>query len=566
MITFVNESNCQNLKYMNSINFFSGRVFQFFIPALFIMTLLSCSTRRQADLILTHGNIYAIDEDFTVYEAMVIKDGKILNLGTNEKILAEYRASEVINLDGKFVYPGFIDPHSHFIGYSLNLLRANLWMSESMEEIVERLRAHQETMMGDWLLGRGWDQNLFEVREMPDNTLLNDAFPDTPVYIVRVDGHAAVANDKALEMAGITTETQIDGGDVHVRDGKPTGLLIDRAMYLVSSLIPAPTPDVKVELMKRAQRDMFAVGLTSVCDAGLSKENILLLDSLFNAGELDIRVYAMLSPSDENFEYFLPRGPYMTEHLTVRSVKLFADGALGSRGALMKEPYSDDPGNYGILVDDIDLMRRACELALQHGFQVNAHAIGDKANSIMLNMYADFLEPGNDLRWRIEHAQVVDPDEFDLFGKFKIVPSIQAIHAVSDMGWAEDRVGPQRIKGAYAFRDLMDRFGWLPNGSDFPVEHINPLYSYHAAFTRTDQHGYPEGGWYPKQLLTREEALKGMTIWAAKANFEEDTRGSLEPGKFADFVVMDADLLTVDENLIYDLPILETWIGGKRVH
>ncbi len=551
---------------MKSIKFLSGKLFQLLIPALLIPTLLSCSNRQQADLILTHGNIYSIDETFGIYEAMAVENGKILEIGSTESILGAYRAPKVINLDGKFVYPGFIDPHSHFIGYSLNLLRANLWMSESMEEIVDRLQAHRETMMGEWLLGRGWDQNLFEVKEMPDNNLLNEAFPDVPVYIVRVDGHAAVANDKALELAGITAETHVDGGEVRVRNGKPTGLLIDRAMYMVSSLIPPPSMDVKVELMKRAQRDMYAVGLTSVCDAGLSKENILLLDSLFNVGELDIRVYAMLSPSDENFEYFLPRGAYTTNHLTVRSVKLFADGALGSRGALMKESYSDDPGNYGILVDDMELMRRACELALQHGFQVNTHAIGDEANHIMLKMYADFLEPGNDLRWRIEHAQVVDPADFDIFGEYNIVPSIQAIHAVSDMGWAEDRIGPDRIKGAYAYRDLMNQFGWLPNGSDFPVEHINPLYSYHAAFTRTDQLGNPEGGWYPEQLLTREEALKGMTIWAAKANFEEDTRGSLEPGKFADFVVMEADLLSVDESLIYDLPVLETWIGGKRVY
>ena len=551
---------------MNSIKWLYKRLLHIVIPAFLFATLLSCSSRQHADLILTHGSIYAVDDDFGVFEAIAVKDGKILEMGSNESILGNYKAKQIVDLDGKFVYPGFIDPHSHFIGYSLNLLRASLWMSESMEEITQRLQVHKESMMGEWLLGRGWDQNLFEVRQMPDNTLLNEAFPDIPVYIVRVDGHAAVANDKALEMAGITAETQVEGGEVRVRDGKPTGLLIDRAMYMVSSLIPSPTLESKVALLKRAQTDMFAVGLTSVCDAGLPKENILLLDSLLKAGELDIRVYAMLSPSDENFEYFLPRGPYMTDHLTVRSVKLFADGALGSRGALMKEPYSDDPANYGILVDDMELMRRACELALQHGFQVNTHAIGDEANHIMLNMYADFLEPGNDLRWRIEHAQVVDPADFDLFGDYNIVPSIQTIHAVSDMGWAEDRVGPDRIRGAYAYRDLMDQVGWLPNGSDFPVEQINPLYSYHAAFTRTDHYGKPEGGWYPEQLLTRKEAIKGMTIWAAKANFEEETRGSLEPGKFADFVVMDVDLLTVDENLIYDLPVLETWVGGKKVY
>ncbi|MFW5706544.1 MAG: amidohydrolase [Bacteroidota bacterium] len=530
-----------------------------------ILVLMGCSGKMKADLIVHNGTIYTVDGEFTVTQAMALKDGRIMALGSSQLMLDSYKAPTTIDLQGKFVYPGFIDPHSHFVGYADNLLRANLWMSTSMEEITERLKAHHQLMKGEWLQGRGWDQNLFEVKEMPDNRLLNEAFPDIPVYIIRVDGHAALANDKALEMAGINADTKIEGGEIRIVDGKPSGLLIDKAMYLVSSLIPKPTAEEKTELLKRAQQDMFAVGLTSVCDAGLSKESILFLDSLHKAGELDVRVYAMLNPTEENFTHFLPQGPYITDHLTVRSVKLFADGALGSRGALMKEPYSDDPANTGILVNDIEMMRKTCELALMNGFQVITHCIGDQANHIMLNMYADYLEPENDLRWRIEHAQVIDPADFDLFGKYNIIPSIQAIHAVSDMGWAEDRVGSERIKGAYAYRDLMNQVGWLPNGSDFPVEYINPLYSYHAAFTRTDRHGNPKGGWYPEQLLTREEALKGMTIWAAKANFEEDTRGSLESGKFADFVVMDADLLTVDESLIYDLPVLETWISGKQV-
>ncbi len=527
---------------------------------------LSCTRQQKADLLLYNGNIYTVDDSFKVAEAIVVKDGKILAVGKTSDIMADFSAIETIDLQGRYVYPGFIDPHSHFIGYSMNLLHANLWMSASMEEIVDRLTEHKGNMMGDWLQGRGWDQNLFEVAVMPDNSLLNAAFPDIPVYIVRVDGHAAVANDKALELAGIDAGTRVDGGEIALRNGKPTGLLIDRAMYLVSSQIPQPAGNDKVELLKRGQADMFAVGLTSVCDAGLPRERVLLLDSLYKAGELDIRVYAMLSPTEDNFEYFLPQGPYQTEKLTVRSVKLFADGALGSRGALMKKPYSDDPGNIGLLVDDVELMRRSCQLAMDNGFQVNTHCIGDSAVSLILDMYAEFLTPGNDLRWRIEHAQVVDPAEFDLFGEFNIVPSIQAIHAVSDMGWAENRVGAERIKGAYAFRDLMDQMGWLPNGSDFPVERINPLYSFHAAFTRQDENGHPQGGWYPNQLLTREEALKGMTIWAAKANFEENTRGSLEKGKFADFVVMDEDLLSVDERLIYELPVLETWLGGKKVY
>lgn len=530
------------------------------------MLTFGCTHKQKADLLLHNGKIYTVDADFQQAEAMAIKEGKILAVGKDDDILTLFEATESVDLEGKYVYPGFMDPHSHFTGYSMNLMHANLWMSNSMEEIVERLDRKKETMMGEWLQGRGWDQNLFEIKNMPDNNLLNAAFPDTPVYIVRVDGHAAVANDKALQLAGIDAETQVEGGEIVLHNGKPTGLLIDRAMSLVSSVIPEPTASEKVELLKRGQDDMFAVGLTSVCDAGLPKESILLLDSLQQAGELDIRVYAMVNPTEENFDYFLPKGPYQTDKLTVRSVKLFADGALGSRGALMKKPYSDAPDTKGLLVDDLELMHRSCELAFESGFQVNTHCIGDSATSLMLNMYAEYIEPKNDLRWRIEHAQVVDSAEFDMFGTYQIIPSIQAIHAVSDMAWAEDRVGAERIKGAYAYRNLLEQVGWLPNGSDFPVERINPLYSFHAAFTRQDEKGQPQEGWYAQQRLSREEALKGMTLWAAKANFEEDTRGSLEKGKLADFVVMDADLMTVDANEIYTLPVLETWMAGEKVY
>jgi predicted amidohydrolase YtcJ len=530
-----------------------------------ILILFGCTQKEKADMIVINGNIQTVDENLRVVEAIAIKDKRILMTGTTDEILSRFESEDTTNMAGRYVYPGLIDPHSHFVGYSTNLLRANLWMSESMEEIVKRLQNHREVMIGEWLQGRGWDQNLFRKKQMPNNQLLNAAFPDIPVYIIRVDGHAALANDKALEMAGITTQTIVSGGEVRTEDGKPTGLLIDKAMDLVASLIPPPDDAQLAELLKRGQEDMFEVGLTSVCDAGLPKESILLLDSLQQAGELDIRIYAMLNPSKENFEYFIPQGPYITDHLTVRSVKLFADGALGSRGALMKKPYSDDPGNHGLLVDDTTLMLKSCQLTLENGFQVSTHCIGDSAVSLMLDMYARYLPPGNDLRWRIEHAQIVDPKDMHLFGDYAIVPSIQAIHAVSDMGWAEDRVGAQRIEGAYAYRDLINQTGWLPNGSDFPVEHINPLYSYHAAFTRTDASGSPPGGWFPGQRLSREEALRGMTIWAAKANFEEDTRGSLEKGKFADFVVINEDLLTVDESLIYDLKVQETWLGGEQV-
>jgi len=551
---------CQNPLFMKML-----RMLSLFSVVALIFT--SCNQEKEnVDLIVYNAQIQTVDSALQLFEAMAVREGKIHDLGSSKYIKKTYSSAATIDFKSRFVYPGFIDPHSHFTGYSINLMYADLWNSASMEEIIERLREHLENNPGDeWILGRGWDQNHFEVKEMPDNSLLNEIFPNRPVYLVRVDGHAAVANDRALSMADINARTSVEGGEVVVENGKPTGLLIDKAMDLVSQNIPQPTDEEMVALLQKGERNLFSVGLTSVCDAGLPLESILLLDSLQKNSELDIRVYAMLNPTRENYNYFLSKGPYVTDRLTVRSIKLFADGALGSRGALLKQPYSDRPSSRGILVDDLDLMRRACELAKQHGFQVNTHCIGDSAVRLMLDMYASHLEPGNDLRWRIEHAQIVDPVDFDKFGEHNIIPSIQTIHAVSDMRWAESRVGPERIKGAYAYRDLMNQTGWLPNGSDFPVENINPLYSYHAAFTRTEKEGFPAGGWHPEQALTREEALKGMTIWAAKANFEENNRGSIEKGKFADFVVLDADLLTIEPKKIYDLKVHETWLEGKRV-
>jgi predicted amidohydrolase YtcJ len=531
------------------------------------LVFISCQQEKEnVDLIVYNAQIQTVDSTMQLFQAMAVREGRILDLGSSKYINKTYRSAATIDFKNRYVYPGFIDPHSHFTGYSFNLTYADLWNSVSMEEIIERLKEHDENNPNEkWILGRGWDQNHFEIKEMPDNSLLNEMFPNKPVYLVRVDGHAAIANNRALNRADINSRTIVEGGEVVIENGKPTGLLIDKAMDLVAQKIPKLTDEEKVVLLQKGERNLFSVGLTSVCDAGLSLESILFLDSLQKGSELDIRIYAMLNPTQENYNYFLSKGPYVTDRLSVRSIKLYADGALGSRGALLKQPYSDRPSTRGILVDDINLIKRACERAKKHGFQVNTHCIGDSAVRIMLDMYASYLEPGNDLRWRIEHAQIVDPVDFDKFGEHNIIPSIQTIHAVSDMRWAENRVGPERIKGAYAYRDLMNQTGWLPNGSDFPVENINPLYSYHAAFTRTEKDGFPAGGWHPEQALTREEALKGMTIWAAKANFEENNRGSIEKGKFADFVVFDNDLLTIEPEKIYDLKVHETWLEGKRV-
>ncbi len=529
------------------------------------IVIMACSKRQKADLIVTNATIYTVDSVFSTAESFAVAKGKIVAVGTNDEVLSAYSADTILDLKGKFVYPGFIDAHCHFLGYGLGLHKAWLSGAKSWNEVVNRLIEHQNKYPTEWVEGRGWNQNEWDVKEFPSNELLNKAFPNKPVYIVRVDGHAAIANSKALAIAGITGNTKISGGEIVLKDGKPTGVLIDNAMELVRKHIPSPSKEQKAKALMNAQQNCFAVGLTGVHDAGLDADEVELIDSLQKAGILKMRINAMLNPTHDNFEKYISKGIYSTERLTVRSIKIYADGALGSRGALLLKPYSDDPKNRGIQVETTEKFDSVCAMAYQHGYQVCTHCIGDAAVRLMLDLYSKYLPKGNNLRWRIEHSQVVDPTDLPRYKQYNVVPSVQTTHATSDMFWAVNRLG-DRVKHAYAYQNLLAQNGWLPNGSDFPIEDINPLYGFYAAVARKNLNGEPQEGFQTENALTREQALRAMTIWAAKACFEEDVKGSIEVGKFADFVVLDFDLINYDISDAFRAQVLQTVINGETVY
>jgi len=479
----------------------------------FAMSLTACNiSKKKVDLLVRDATVYTVDKEFSTCSAFVIKDGSILDTGTAEKMEKKYDANSSLSLEGKFIYPGWIDAHCHFFGYGMNLNAVDVAGSSSVEEIIGLLLKHvekrQDLKNRDWITGRGWDQNDWEVKEFPDRHMLDEHFPDTPILLRRIDGHAAWVNTKALELAGLTAKSTVEGGTVILKDGEPSGVLVDNAIGLVDEHIPEATREEIVFALLKAELNCFSVGLTSVHDAGLSKEVVQLMDTQHKSGALKIRINAWLSPTEENFSHFIDKGPYQTDHLSVNTLKLFTDGALGSRGALMIEDYSDDPGNRGLLVTPLEKLEEYSRRAYENNFAVATHCIGDAANRETLKIYASVLEGRNDRRWRIEHSQIIHPDDFHYFGDYNILPSVQPTHATSDMYWAEQRVGPERIKGAYAYKQLLDENGWIPCGSDFPVERINPLFGFHAAVSRKDHKGWPENGFQPENALSRDSKRK----------------------------------------------------------
>lgn len=539
---------------------------KYILLCLLTVLFIGCHMKEKADLILVNGLVYTVDSSFATKQAFAVSNGVFLATGTNDEILNSFESSLVIDAGGKPVFPGLIDGHCHFYGYAMRLHTwLNLKGTRSFNEILQLLKEYHETHPNTWILGRGWDQNDWENKAFPDKSILDRMFPENPVVLTRVDGHIVLANSEALRRAGLTAQTRVDGGKVALKDGQMTGILLENAADLMKDAVPDEDVRQKEKALVEAQNDCFRLGLTSVVDAGLDFGSVMMIDSLQQSGQLKMRINAMLSPSRQNITEFVENGPFQKERLTVNSIKLYADGALGSRGALLMQPYSDDPGNYGIRMASPDSLYTILINAYDKNFQVNTHCIGDSANRMILHLYGEILKGPNDRRWRIEHAQVVNPDDFQLFAKFNIIPSIQSMHCTSDMYWAEARLGPVRVKSAYAYKKLLQQNGWLVNGTDFPIEEINPLLTFFAAVARTSVDGYPEGGFQMENALSREEAIRSMTIWAAKGSFEEDIKGSIEPGKLADFIILEKDIMTVGLSEIPHIKVLKTYLDGELV-
>jgi len=528
-----------------------------------IISIIFIGCKSEVDLIVYNGNIYTVDNDFKVANAIAIKDGLFYDIGENE-IKNKYHSKETINLNGATVLPGLIDAHCHFYGLGLNQQVIDLVGTLSFDEVVSKIKLNSN-INSKVIKGSGWDQNDWDIKEFPNKSKLDMLYPNTPVVLERIDGHAYLVNQKALDLAKITVDTKSSDGTIVKKNGKLTGILIDGPMDLIDNILPELSLNEKKQALLNAEKICFKNGLTTVDDAGLSKEIILLIDSIQKKKELKIRIYAMISNSKSNLDYFLPKGPIKTPQLNVSSVKIYGDGALGSRGATLKTPYHDDPNNYGKLITNPSELKNLATRIAEANFQMNTHAIGDSTVKLLIDTYSKVLENKTDPRWRIEHSQIIDLEDMKGFNN-KILPSVQPTHATSDMYWAEDRVGSTRIKGAYAYKTLLNKSKVIGLGTDFPVEKVNPFHTFYAAISRKDMNGYPENGFEIENALSREETLKGMTIWAAYLNFEENEKGSIEKGKLADFIVIDRDVMSVKIDETYKTKVLKTFVSGDLVY
>lgn len=542
-----------------------------------VFSLSGCGLKENADLLLINGRIITVNDKNPNAEAVAVRDGRIVEVGATAALQAKYVALQTEDLKGAAVFPGFIDAHLHMNGLGRSLMELDLVGTTSYDEILKLVEARVNSApANEWITGRGWDQNDWAVKEFPTNEKLNACSGNYYVMLKRIDGHALLVNQKVLTAAGITANTPDPTGGLIVKDskGNPTGVLIDNAKYLAEKIKPLPTRNDDSLALERAMESCLKAGLTSVHDAGVEPEMIALYKTLSKRGKLKTRVYAMLDGSNPSLlnEYFsAKRDTVEQDHfLKIASVKLYADGALGSRGAALLEPYSDSPGQTGLAVTDPEEMRSIAERALENGYQVCIHAIGDRGNRMALDAYEKALlhtkTYGLDKRLRIEHAQVVNEFDIPRFAKLGVIASMQPTHCTSDMYWAEERVGPKRILGAYAWRKFMENGTVICNGSDAPVESNDPLWGIYAAVTRQDQKGFPPNGWYPDQKMNVMEAIKGFTVNAAYAAFEEKLKGSIEKGKLADMVVLDKDLTAIEPKEILHTSVVMTIVGGRILY
>jgi len=539
------------------------------------MMLLLALTLQQADLIVTNARIYTSDVNRPVAEALAVRGGRIAFVGSNRGALAlAGPRTERLDLTGRTVIAGMVDAHAHLLGLGQSLRTVDLVGTRSYDEVIARVAERAKTARpGEWIRGRGWDQNDWADTRFPTHAALSRAVPNNPVYLTRVDGHAALVNAKALELAQVTAATADPSGGRFIRDSanSPTGVLVDNAQGIVGRVIPAASRAELREQTLAAIAEANRWGLTGIHDAGVGPEGIAVYEELAKEGRYNLRNYVMIRASDSVLEAFMRRGPQKALYegrLWIRSIKITADGALGSRGAALLEPYSDDPGNIGLLTTPPERINSVAVRALRAGFQVNVHAIGDRANRIVLDQFeAAFHEvPTADHRFRIEHAQILRYQDIPRFAELDVIPSMQGSHQTSDMYWVPNRLGWARAQGAYAWRSLLNTGVVIPNGSDFPVEAVNPLISFHSFVTRQDAENFPAGGWMPEQRTTRQEALWSITLWPAYAAFMENESGSLTAGKYADFVVLDRDVMTVAPEEVVGARVVMTVLAGKTVY
>lgn len=544
--------------------------------ALVAATAVAAQTpANSAEIIVVNARIYTVDDARPFADALAVRGGRVQFVGSARGALTlRGPQTRVIDAAGATVIPGIADAHVHLLGLGMALRTVNLVGARSYEEVVDRIAAKaRELPQGTWITGRGWDQNDWPDTRLPSHDLLSRAVPNHPVSVTRVDGHASLVNAAAMRIAGLTAaSTDPDGGKIERGDGnQPTGVLIDRAMGIVGSRIPNPTRDQVRDATLAAIRETHRYGLTSVHDAGVEAATIDVYEELGKAGQYTLRNYVMIRPDDSTLARYFRRGPQSGLYdgkIWIRAIKISADGALGSRGAALLDPYSDEPTRTGLVLTPGARIKDVGVRALRSGFQLNVHAIGDRGNRIVLDAFEAALRevPSADHRFRVEHAQILHHDDIPRFAQLDVIPSMQSTHQTSDMYWAPNRLGYSRSLGGYAWRSLLNTGVVIPNGTDFPVEDVDPLKTFHSAVTRQDANNWPTGGWFPDQRMTREEALKSMTIWPAYAAFQEKELGSLSPGKYADFVLLDRDIMRVAPEDILGTRVLATYVGGRAIY